>query len=393
MKILHVSPKFHHDVASGSTKVAYDISYGLAKRGHFITVYTSDVRNRYDKLEDKVEKNGNLSVYRFQTLFTKVTQGMKFFITPQIIPKLSKEIQQFSVIHLHEYHSFQNIAIYYYARKYGIPYVLHAHGSLPRLGKKIRKSIYDYTFGYRLLKGASKVIALNQPEVLQCLSVGIPKTKIVLIPNGINLSEYTELPPKGFFKKKYAINDKIILYLGRINRIKGLENLAMSFKQILDELAGVKLVIIGPDDGYLKKLQILINSLKVQKNVLILGPLYGNDKIAAYIDASVLVLPSIYEMFPITILEALACNLPIILSESCFISDIIRNRAGLVVHPTPEELKKSIIAILNDDKLQKEYSDNCKYIVKEFDLERTISMIENVYFKIEKGENNAPASN
>jgi glycosyltransferase involved in cell wall biosynthesis len=95
---------------------------------------------------------------------------------------------------------------------------LQVHGSLPRIGAKQQlKWIYDVLFGYRLLRDASKVIALTRVEAEQYRRMGVPEEKIAIIPNGIDLSEYAELPPKGVFKKKFNIPEdrKIILYLGQ----------------------------------------------------------------------------------------------------------------------------------------------------------------------------------
>ena len=90
------------------------------------------------------------------------------------------------------------------------------------------------------------------------------KEKIAIIPNGIDLSEYADLPPKGSFKRKFGIeeDEKIVLYLGRIPRIKGLDILVKAFAKVIEKIEGVRLVVVGHDDGYLGKLVALIKALK-----------------------------------------------------------------------------------------------------------------------------------
>lgn len=122
-----MSPIFHHSVASGSTKVAYDISRKLAERGHSVTVYTSDMRGKYSKMRSRFEKVEGVSVHRFQTIGIAATREMKIFITPDIITELKNEIHSYDVIHLHEYYSFQNIIVHYFAKKVWDP--LHIAGS------------------------------------------------------------------------------------------------------------------------------------------------------------------------------------------------------------------------------------------------------------------------
>ena len=84
----------------------------------------------------------------------------------------------------------------------------------------------------------------------------LPEEKIAIIPNGIDLSEYVNLPPKGLFKKKLALddNEKLVLYLGRVHRIKGVDFLVRAFADVVGKLGDVRLVIVGPDDGFLGEL-------------------------------------------------------------------------------------------------------------------------------------------
>ena len=196
MRILQVCPKFHHSIASGSTKVVYTISKELAKRGHLVTVFTSNMKDKHNKItkKDKVEKINGVKVYRFQTVATIFTREMKLFVTPTMIQMLKKKIRTFDVIHLHEYTTFQNIVTRHYACKYGVPYVLQVHGSLPRIGawKKL-KWLFDVSFGYSLLRDTSKVIALGRVEAEQYKRMGVPEEKIAIIPNGIDLSESLSL--------------------------------------------------------------------------------------------------------------------------------------------------------------------------------------------------------
>ncbi|NIT57028.1 MAG: glycosyltransferase, partial [Aliifodinibius sp.] len=206
-----------------------------------------------------------------------------------------------------------------YARKYSIPYVLQARGSLiTYFYKGWQKRIFDVIWGRRILKDAAKLVALTPIEAEQYRNMGISEDKIEIIPNGIELSEFENLPERGRFRRKHDLGDdqRVILYLGRIHKIKikGLDLLVRAFAELTKPLNSVKLVIAGPDDGYLSSLKKLITDLGISNEVLFTGHLYGEDKVEAYVDADVFVLPSTYEIFGNVVLEACACGTPVIVT-------------------------------------------------------------------------------
>ncbi|MGB9623131.1 MAG: glycosyltransferase, partial [Candidatus Bathyarchaeia archaeon] len=270
LRILQVVPYFPPAYAfGGPVKVAYQISRELAKRGHKVTVYTTDAKDFNSRLETCFNETVHgVRVYYFRNISLMLVRKLKLFVTPKLIPVAKETLKEFDLVHLHEYYTFQNAIIRGPAKKQGIPYVLQAHGSLPKVGSWRRlKQLYDVFFGYRILRGASKVIALSNVEAEQYRSMGIPEEKIAIIPNGIDLSEYANLPPKGSFRKKFNIPDdrKIILYLGRVHKIKGIDFLIRAYAHLRNEMKfkDAILVIAGPDDGYFEEAKALANSLGV----------------------------------------------------------------------------------------------------------------------------------
>jgi len=394
MRILQVIPYFIPAYAfGGPVRVAYEISKELVNRGHEVVVFTSDVRNLNLRLDtDFREVIDGITVYYFRNLTMLLVKKLKLLLTPQLILYAKEEIKKFDVIHLHEYRTFQNIIIRHYATKYGVPYVLQAHGSLPRIGSwRKLKLVYDVLFGYRLLKDAAKVVALNKMEVKQYRSMGTPEEKIVVIPNGIDLSEYAKLPPKGAFRKKFNIPEdrKIILYLGRIHKIKGVDFLIKAYARVINETncKDAILIIAGPDDGYLKEVQELTNRLGISKHVLITGPLYGQDKLQAYVDSEFYVLPSRYETFPMTVLEAYACGVPVIVSNVGGLKDLVINgKTGLLVNVDDvDQLTSAIHFLLNNGEETRRMGLRGKQLVKSnFSIEKMIEKIEELYEKVIK---------
>ena len=389
MKILQAVSLFYPALAfGGPARVSYSISKELAKRGHEITVFTTDAYDRETRL--KVESSyvtiDSLRIEYFKNMI--YDPRINLFIAPELVRVAKREIRQFDVVHLHDYRSFLCLITTYYAKKCGVPYVLQAHGQLPRIMAKRRlKWIYDVLFGYRLLRDASKVIALNRVEAQQYRDIGVPEEKIEVIPNGIDLSEYADLPPKGDFKKKSNIDEdeKIVLYLGRIHKIKGIDILTKAFADVIEKLDNVKLAIVGPDDGYLSRLEALIRALKIEDKVLISGPLYCRDKLEAYVDANVYVLPSRYEVWGMTVLEAYACSKPVIASRTGGLNNLVLDgTTGLLVEAgNATHLANSVCYLLNnDDRAEKMGLSGRNFVEDNFTIERAVSKYEKLCSEI-----------
>ena len=384
MKILQVVSYFHPAYAfGGPIKVAYQISRELVKRKHEVVVYTSDAKDLNSRLSvDPVEVVDGIKVWYMRNLGLIPLKTSKLFITPRLVSSAREELEKFDLIHLHEYRTFQNIFVRHYAKKYGIPYVLQAHGTLPRIMSKQRlKRIYDVFFGYRLLRDASKVIALSKMEAEQYRVMGVPEPKIEVVPNGIDLSEYANLPPKGSFKKKFSIDDddKIVLYLGRIHESKGLDLLAHAFNILTKDLSNVRLVLVGPDDGYAAMFSKLIADLGLEEKVLLTGYVDERSKLAALVESDVFVTPRFYG-FPVTFLEACLAGCPIATASNEL--DWIHDNVGYVVENSPVALAKAISNIIQNEDVYKEFRNNCRQTIERFNISRTVSLIEKIYEEI-----------
>ena len=162
--------------------------------------------------------------------------------------------------------------------------------------------------------------------------------------------------------------------------IKGLDLLVRAFAELSKPLSNVKLVIVGPDDGYLPSLKKLIADLEISNEVLFTGHLYGEDKVEAYVDADVFVLPSVYEIFGNVVLEACACGTPVIVTDRCGIADAINGQAGLVVPYDKEQLRQALLHMLSDDEIRLQFGEKGKLLVRQrFSWEKIAEQIENVY--------------
>ena len=387
MNILQVIPYFVPAWSyGGPVQAAYNLSKELVKRGHYVTVYTTDALDEKNRVPEKEEVIDGIKVRRFSNLSNTIAYRHNIFLSPAILSDVKKRLKNFDIVHMHEYRTIQNLAVYQYVMKYSIPYLIQAHGSAARvMAKKGLKQLFDRVWGYKLLRDAQVVIALTDKEVKQYKDMGVAEDKIEIIPNGIDLLEFDNLPEKGEFRRKYNLDSdqSIILFLGRIHKIKGLDLLGEAFADLTRELHNIKLVIAGYDDGYLPILTHLIKELDIEEQVLFTGPLYGREKLEAYVDADVYVLPSVYETFPISVLEAWACGTPVIVSDRCGIADIVDGQAGYVVKYDKKQLRNALVAILtNVDSADRFREKGCKLVREKFTWSKIIEQLEHTYLNV-----------
>ena len=354
MKILQVIP-FFTPVRGGSVIVPYYLSEELSKRGCEVTIITTDFE--FDEEYAKaIEKEGVKVI-----VFKCVANIGLFLLSPGMKKWLRKEIKEFDIIHLHNFRSYQNVIIHRYAEKYGIPYVLQAHGSVLRIIEKQKlKKIYDIFWGYNILKDASRLIAVSNIEAEQYKQLGVGEDKIEVISNGIDIESFKNLPECKQFKKKYSIRERhTILFLGRVHKRKGIDFLIKSFSKLRKEIGDVVLVIAGPDDGYERQAKALAKNLGLYGKVKFTGWADGEDKLSAYVDADVLVYPSEFEIFGLVPFEAIMCGTAVIVTENCGCGELIKEaKAGYLVHyGDVEELKDKMLEALC-------HSEDCKRMVK-----------------------------
>lgn len=391
MKILQVIPYFYPAwTYGGPVRIAYELSKRLVERGHDVTVYTTDALDKSARLRSggKTLDIDGIKVCYFKNLSNNLAFNHHLFISPSMILPMRGECQNFDILHLHDFRGFQSLVAYHYAKKHGLPYVLQAHGEIPRIAQKqMLKKMFDLFIGYKILRDASKVIAVTKTEAKQYGSMSVSEDKIEVVPNGIDLSEFANLPKRGEFRSKNNLNDsqKIILYLGRLNKVKGLDLLARAFAGLSRDLDNARLVVVGPDDGYLSTLEKIIEELKIKDKVLFTGPLYGKDRLGAYVDADVFVNPRADEIFGLVFLEASACGTPVMCSQGCGIADVIDGQIGLVVPYDKEQLQHALLHILGDIKMRREFGEKGKLLVRErFNWEKIAEQVENLYERVLK---------
>ncbi len=200
------------------------------------------------------------------------------------------------------------------------------------------------------------------------------------------MQDYSNLPEKGRFKRKHKIltDNRYILFLGRINYKKGLDILAQAFGILSKQFQDLFLVIVGPDNNYREKLEIILRKQGVIEKVVFTGLLDGDNKLEAYVDAEVFVLSSYSENFGMTVIEAMACGTPVVISNMVGIHrEVNKNNAGIVTENSVESLVNAIKLLLDKKELRMEYSENGKKFVNQYyDIEKVADMMITEYENI-----------
>jgi glycosyltransferase involved in cell wall biosynthesis len=326
VRILHAFPFLSVKRGGGTVKLLRDLARAQSLRGHSVTIYTGD----WALERDDVTSLAGVRVRAFRSWM-----NFGFYIAPALIGAARSEISGFDVVHMHLYRSFQNVVLHRFARKAGVPYIVDAHGSLTRLGRKGRlKAAFDRWPGGTILRDARYCVGETELGVREYIDLGVPPERVVRIPPPFPVEEFADLPERGLFRARHGFVDseRIVMFLGRIHWIKGIDLLTESFARLASRRRDVRLVIVGPDDGYRSELEALIAGLKLHDRVSFTGFLGGREKLSALVDADVVVQTSRYEQGAWAPIEAVLCGTPIVVSDNSGAGeDVRRMNAGYLV--------------------------------------------------------------
>jgi len=366
MKILQVIPSLD-PAFGGPTNAALGFSCGLARQGQEVTIFTTDAgANGRSGLPFQIPIN----IQNVETCYFPVQYLKHYKFSSSLVKALKENIPYFDVVHIHSLFQFSTLAASYYCRKYQKPYIIRPLGQLDPFVLRRHsfcKRLYLWFFEYGNLERAYALHFTTEEEMNGCKLLGF-KFHSVVIPLGIDLEEFHNLPPYGTFRSKYPeLKDKkIILFLSRLNFKKGLDILVKAFAILTKERDDVCLVIVGPDnEGYGRKVKKWLSNEGVLNKAVFVGMLLGRDKLAVLRDSDIFVLPSYSENFGLAVIEAMACGLPVVISNKVNIfSDIKEASAGLVVETDPMQLFAAMKKILDEPQLQKELGDRARVLVE-----------------------------
>ncbi|MFQ5964070.1 MAG: glycosyltransferase [Candidatus Scalinduaceae bacterium] len=395
MKLICVSPgywpAFRH---GGPIFSVHGLNKVLVKMGVDVTVYATN-----SSLNGEVTINEEVNVDGVKVIYFGFIKSLEFLgrmgwqFSWQMTKALKRDLKKFDLIHIQSVWNYPTTAATYYCKKYDKPYIISTRGTLypyTIMKKSWKKLPYYYLVAKRDLKGASVIHYTTEDEAEKCHSFLGLNNQAIIIPNGIDLSEYNDLPTKESLKRCYPIlkDKKVILFLSRIHQKKGLDILSKAYGKLARQRKDVHLLIVGfGEEGYEKKVRRWFEEEGVLEQVTFTGMLKGKEKLEAFAGSDIFVLPSYSENFGMAVIEAMASGLPVIISNQVGIhNEIAEAKAGRVIETDAEQLAEAMANLLDNPVTCKEMGENGLKLVKEqFNLDEIAEQMAKAYENIVKG--------
>ena len=374
MKILNVNMSLDPITGGGTVERTFQVSKMLARSAIECTVLTTDL----GLTAERIKTMEGVNIIALHCLFRR------FYFPSFSYKQIKNIVADADIVHLMGHWTFINALVYFIAWRLNVPYVVCPAGSLPVYGRsKVIKRIYNFIIGRKMILNAAGHIAIAINEIDQFQTYGVEAGKISIIPNGINIEDYQANGTAGF-RKKYGLgNDPFLLFMGRLNSIKGPDLLLRAFCNARERLQDFHLVFAGPDGGMLAELKKMAVEFGADDKIHFTGYLGGIDKYHAYRAADLLVIPSRLEAMSIVVLEAGISGIPVLLTDQCGFDDVDNFGGGMVVSATVDGLQKGLVEILRDSAQLRSMGVNLKeYILEHFTWESIINRYLKLYRQI-----------
>lgn len=359
--------------AGGLLGAVSELSKSVYNSVYDITVLSAIDQYTYEDLNNWP----NIPVYLSRTI-----GPISFGYQPELLNNLKKVRP--NIIHTHGIWMYPSLATSLYSSK-RIHTVISPHGMLDPWAVKnslFKKKVAGFLFEYKNLRNASCIHALNYSEYKSIRRFGL-KNPVAIIPNGVNIpDDYDD-------DSNQRITDnskKTLLFLGRIHPKKGLESLIQAWSTTLkvsdDKFDQWRLMIVGWDQGdYLHDMQELVLKLNLQDHISFVGPKYGKEKLECLSNADAFILPSHSEGLPMSILEAWAAKLPVIMTAECNIPQGFESNAAIKVQPNSTSISEALIKLANMSQTELDSIGQAGFelIKEEFDWEVVGKKMQDVY--------------
>lgn len=372
MKILQITSSFH-PIVGGQEKVVLETSKGLVKKGHEVTILTTDLFCEKKNLQ-KEEVIDGVRVIRLRNKFSLKGYGY----SSEAIRWFKENWKNYDIAHSHGYNRFlSEYALFYLRNK--IPIIFSAHGFIHTKKNYLFKVLHDFTLG-KFVRYAAMCTALTKIDYKEYVKLGVSKDKIIDLPNGVDVEKYNN-PEKEYvvsLKKKFGLDGRTLLYSGRIHKSKGLNYVLEAIKDL-----DCKFLIVGQDVGYKEELVNVSKKLNIEDKIVFAGCLPDDEFIAAYFASDIFVLFSEWEGFGIVAIEAMAAGIPLVVSDRGSLPFVVEDeKTGYVVPFGNVDLLKNKLSLLLDDvKKRKVMGDAGRRNAKQYSWNNIISSLLGIYTK------------
>lgn len=335
MRVLHVVTLVSPDGAfGGPVRVAENQAGGLRARGHDVTV-TATSRGYGD---DPPRELGGAPLRLFPVRRLVPPAGFSGMASPEMLWWLRTAVRQSDVVHVHLARDLVTLPAAELARRAGVPYVVQPHGMVVESDHPLAGSL-DGLLTRRVLAGARAVLHLTPEERRGLVAVGGPDLPLQQLGNGV--PEVATVP---------ALPDRReVLFCARLQERKRPALFARTARTLLDEGVDADFALVGPDEGQGPAVQAEVDAFGDRARLRWEGPLPPGATLARMARASLVVLPSVDEPYPMSVLEAMSVGRPVVVTDSCGLAPAVAEHGcGAVVDASPEALLAAVRRLLAD---------------------------------------------
>lgn len=320
--------------------------------------------------------------------FAKIWTGY----APGLRTILSRIIPRVDLIHIHELWHYPHWLAYSFAQQHGIPYIVTPHGELAawRLRYKWWKKVpYLALVQRRILRQAAGIHAITAGEE-QDIRRYVGDAFIQIIPNGVDPRQFGPRTGERPLERRYPQlrGRKVILFLGRLHKVKGVDLLAQAFSVVAGHRDDVVLVVAGPDEGAQGDCEDILRRAGVRDKVVFTGMVSGTTKREVLSSADIFVLPSYGDVIGLAVLEAMASGLPVIISYNCQFPEVDREGAGLVIDTNVSQLVRALKHLLDRPDLCRIMGERARQLVEQrFSWDSIVGRVVRFYDDIVSARN------
>lgn len=343
MKVLHVIASLS-PARGGPGIVLRQLMAGLAAQGITVHVATTDDNGPRARLAvptavPRDEDGGTVFYFPRQISFYSFSWPMARW--------LARHIREYDVVHIHGLFGYPSTVAAGLARRFGVAYMIRPLGTLSQWGLAMRRPLLKRfslaLIERRILKNAAAVHATSEQESQEVMTA-CPDCRTVVIPNPV-------ASPETIPSRSVRVKPQVILFLSRIDPKKGLELLLPAFDRIAASRAGLLLVVAGDGEpAYVDSIHRMAKSLRAHDRIRFAGSADGDSKLRLFADADLFVLPSHSENFGVAVVEAMAHEVPVLISPNVGIhNEITTASAGREVICAVEPLAQAMLEMMESD--------------------------------------------
>lgn len=279
----------------------------------------------------------------------------RWLVNVSILWRFSRIVRNADFVSLHSLYTFPVFAGYLLARLHRRPFGIRPHGVLSPIQRGIsvrKKKIYNWLIADRIVRDAAVIFYSSVEERAGTADLKLPQLSVI-VPDGFSADEFKDLPERGRFRQRFlgGSTGPLVLFLARLHAVKGLDLLIDAMRLVIEQRPDVRLAIVGPPDppSFGRKVQAWIKSAGIAEQTVVTGNADAQMRLEAFADADVYTLPSQAENFGFSVFEAMACGLPVVVSETISYSGEIADcGAGIALPRKPEAFASAINSLISD---------------------------------------------